>query len=95
MILGTTHAAELARYAAVIHLATPPAPSYRKNGLRIETAEEAARIDERIGWAWRAHPRVSRVAATDDFLTKAARAIALIRAELPACCRDECALSAA
>ena len=93
--LGTTHAAELARYAAVIHLAVPPAPHYRKNGLRIESAEEAARIDERIGWAWREHPRVLRVASTDDFLAKASRTIALIRAELPACCRDGCALSAA
>lgn len=93
--LGTTHAAELARYAAVIHLAVPPAPRYRKNGLRIESAEEAARIDERIGWAWREHPRVLHVASTDEFLTKASHVIARMRAELPACCRDGCALGAA
>ena len=47
--VGTTHAAELARYDAVIHLRTPTSPDAynRDNPLRIESIEEAAAIDVR------------------------------------------------
>jgi predicted ATPase len=86
--VGTTLAAELARYDAVIHLRTPGADRYHDgNPLRIETAEEAAAIDARIAWVWAAHPRRFEVPASPDFLVKAARAIELVLAELPACCR--------
>jgi predicted ATPase len=88
--VGTTHADELARYDAVIHLRTPPlGGGYNNiNPLRIETAAEAAAIDMKIASAWAAHPRKLEVAATLDFVEKVARAVALVRAELPACCRE-------
>lgn len=87
--LGTTQELELARYAAVIHLRTPPAGAgyETRNPLRIETPEEAAVLDARIEAVWRPHPRRFIVDNAPDFLTKARRALALIHAELPECCR--------
>ena len=86
--LGTTQAAELARYRAVIHLRTPSAGNgyNHDNPVRIESADEAARIDARIELAWQGHPRRFVVQSTADFLTKANQAIALLRAELPERC---------
>ena len=87
--VGTTRAIELARYDAVIHLRTPTSPhAYnRENPLRIESMEEAAAIDARIALEWSAHSRVLVVDPTEDFLHKAARALALLRREVPECCR--------
>jgi hypothetical protein len=87
--VGTTREAELARYHAVIHLRTPTSPvAYNHaNPLRLETIEEAAAIDARIAAQWAAHPRVFIVEPTEDFLHKAARALSLLRDEVPECCR--------
>jgi nicotinamide riboside kinase len=86
--LGTSLECELARYAAVIHLRVPPESAYnRDNALRIESAEQAAAIDARIEHAWSQHPRRMLVTSTKDFVDKAARAIDLVRRELPPCCR--------
>jgi predicted ATPase len=87
--LGTSLDAELERYHAVIHLRTPPVDGgyNRDNPLRVETAAEAAAIDERLAGVWARHPRRYEVASTPDFLAKAARAVEILRAELPACCR--------
>ena len=88
--VGSTYADELARYHAVIHLRTPPAGlGYNHtNPLRVETAEEAAAIDDRIANAWASHPRRFEVPATLDFFTKVTRALAIITEQLPACCRQ-------
>jgi predicted ATPase len=87
--VGTTRAAELARYDAVIHLRTPTSPQAynHRNPLRIESIEEASAIDERIAAEWSEHPRRFVVEPTEDFLHKAARALALLRDEVPDCCR--------
>jgi predicted ATPase len=87
--LGTTRERELSRYAAVVHLRTPSSEHgyTRDNPLRIETAEEAARIDARILEAWAGHPRRFVVDSTPNFLDKLTRTLALIRRELPVCCR--------
>lgn len=87
--VGVDRAEVLRRYDAVIHLRVPgPAQGYRNsNPLRVESAQEAQRIDERITIAWLGHPRRFVIDAADDFLVKAQRAIALLRAELPECCR--------
>lgn len=86
--LGTTPQRELDRYAAVVHLRTPPRDGGygRTNPLRIEDAELAFAIDERIGRAWQAHPRRLEIASEATFFLKARRALELLRAELPACC---------
>src|SRR5512139_3502626 len=90
--LETTRERELARYAAVIQLRPPSeANGYRAEGLRIESAAEAAAIDLRIAKAWAGHPRHLVVDSQVDFLVKLQRAIELIRAEVPPCCRTRLA----
>ena len=90
--IATTRDRELARYATVIHLQTPgPEHGYTPTALRIETAAEAAALDARIGLAWSGHPRRFLVESDDDFVAKLHRAIEVIRAEVPACCRARAA----
>lgn len=87
--VGTTREAELARYTAVIHLRTPSAPDAydHENPLRIESQAEARQIDARIAAAWAGHPHLHEIPATHDFLAKATRALELLRAHVPECCR--------
>lgn len=83
-------AEELARYAAVIHLRTPPLErGYdHTNPLRIESATEAAAVDARIYDAWARHPRRHVVESDAEFLKKLAHAVELVREEVPPCCRS-------
>ena len=87
--VGTTRAIELARYDTVIHLRTPTSPQAynHDNPLRLESIEEAAAIDRLIAAEWSSHPHRLVVEPTEDFLHKAARALSLLRAEVPECCR--------
>lgn len=87
--VGTVRERELARYDTVIHLRTPTsARAYnRDNPLRIESLEEAAAIDARILTQWEGHPHRMIVEATEDFLSKASHVLALLRDEVPECCR--------
>lgn len=88
--VGTSLDEELARYGAVLHLRTPSVASgyNHNNPVRVESAAEAARIDERILRAWERHPRRYVVESATDFLEKAQRAIEVLRKELPPCCQD-------
>lgn len=87
--VGTSLDEQLARYHAVIHLCTPALERgyNHQNPLRVESAREAAALDRRIAEAWAPHPRRFEVPSTDDFIAKVARAIELVRRELPECCR--------
>ena len=87
--VGTTRAIELARYDAVIHLRTPTSPAAynHDNPLRLESIEQAGAIDVQIASQWAEHPRLFVVEPTEDFLQKAARALAILRDEVPECCR--------
>lgn len=89
--VGSSLEAEVARYHAVIHLRTPrSADAYtRDNPIRIESLKEAGETDDRIAESWSSHPRRFFVDATPDFLTKAARAMQILRDEVPACCRRQ------
>lgn len=89
--VGSSLEQELARYHAVIHLRTPSSPEEysRDNPLRIESLQEAAATDARIAASWEAHPRRYVVDASSDFLTKAARALEILRDEVPPCCRAQ------
>lgn len=82
--VATTLEEQLARYDTVIHLRTPSAKhGYdRSNPLRIESADEAAEIDERILHAWSGHPRRIILPAEPDFLAKAGHAIDVLLAEV-------------
>jgi predicted ATPase len=86
--VGTTYEAQLAHYATVIHLRTPPIGwGYNhRNQVRSESAEEAARIDERIAAAWSRHPRRFFVDNEQEFMAKATHALALVMAETDGCC---------
>ena len=88
--VGTSLAAELTRYDAVIHLRTPAASNGydHSNPLRVETAAEAAAIDAKIADVWAAHPRRFEVPATADFVAKATHALAIVKEEVPPCCRS-------
>jgi len=87
--VGTTLDEQMQRYNAVIHLRTPGllVGYNHTNPLRIESAEEAAAIDTRIANAWEKHPRRFVVESSPDFLSKAAKALQLLRDEVPECCR--------
>ena len=86
--LGIKREEELKRYAAVIHLRTPPAHQgyNHQNPMRIETPLQAAEIDQKIFDAWKGHPNQFTIESTRHFLTKATKAIELIRQQIPECC---------
>jgi predicted ATPase len=87
--MGVTREAELARYAAVIHLRVPDPSDYdHRNALRIETAAEAREVDARIEHAWRDHPVRAFVTAMPTFVEKVVRTVELLREQMPPCCRD-------
>ena len=87
--VGTNLVEQLARYDAVIHLRTPALDQgyNHANPLRVESAIEAASVDQRLLDAWTPHPRRFIVEPEPDFLTKAKRVVDILRAELPDCCR--------
>lgn len=87
--LSTRAVQELDRYAAVIHLRTPPLElGYNhQNPVRTETPEVAAAIDLRILDAWATHQNRCVVESSSDFLDKAATALEFLRQQLPVCCR--------
>lgn len=88
--IASTRQRELDRYASVVHMRTPPVDhGYAPNQFRIESAAEAAQIDARIDAAWSGHPRRFVIDSDDDFVAKLHRALDLIRAEVPACCRAQ------
>ncbi len=87
--LGTTMERELARYDAVIHLTTPDASNgYHGDSIRLESAELAHTIDERLVEAWASHPVRTIIGGEADFLKKTARVIDRVRGLLPPACRD-------
>jgi len=79
--LHTTRAKELSHYQAVIHLRTPDSESgyNHANPLRIETAAEAAALDQKTLKCWEGHPHRFIIDGTRDFIEKADAAIGLIR----------------
>ena len=87
--MGVSREAEMARYAAVVHLRTPEAHNGYdlSNPYRIESARRAAELDEAILQAWQSHPRRVVVAAAADFEVKVKHALDAIGALLPGCCR--------
>lgn len=86
--IGTNKQEELSRYTAVIHLRTPPLEQgyNHQNPTRIETAKQAAEIDEKIAQAWSGHPRRFFIESNNEFLEKVSQTITLIKNELPECC---------
>jgi predicted ATPase len=95
--LGVSREAELARYAAVIHL-RPPLEGHgynHDNAIRVETASQAQRIDERIARAWSGHPRRTFVESTERFTDKLETVLGLLHTEIPIAAARDAELSAA
>jgi predicted ATPase len=86
--VGTTLEEQIRRYDAVIHLRTPSVGYNHQNPLRIESQAQASAIDAHIDQVWAGHPRRFTIEASPDFLTKATRALEILRAEMPECCRS-------
>lgn len=87
--VGVTLGGELERYAAVIHLRTPKAEKgYNfQNPMRIESARDAARLDDAILKAWESHPHRTVIDAEESFALKVRKTLGIIRDYLPACCQ--------
>ena len=85
----TTLPTQLARYSAVIHLRVPTVEDgyNQRNPLRIESAEEAAKIDARIAQLWSGHPHRFFVQPESSFIDKAAHVLDVLRQQVPECCR--------
>lgn len=77
---ATSKEREYARYKAVIHLRSPDMyQGYNyQNPLRIETAHEAKKLDEKIQAIWKDHPNYFEVPSSDSFEAKAQKALAKI-----------------
>ncbi|MBY0518158.1 MAG: ATP-binding protein [Bacteriovoracaceae bacterium] len=88
--IGTTKVQELSRYAVVIHLRSPPLEKgyNHQNPIRTETASEANVADLKIEKAWDGHPKRYFVESSGEFFEKLAKAIELIKSELPECCKS-------
>ena len=69
---STTKEKEYARYKAVIHLQTPSASEgYNfQNPERIESANQAAKIDKKIHEIWKSHPQYFIIKNETSFLEK-------------------------
>lgn len=87
--LQTSKKTEFGRYEAVIHLRTPDlTQGYNlDNPVRIESAQEALKIDSKLMEAWSGHPNVFTIESQDDFLSKARKALETIQNFLPNCCQ--------
>jgi predicted ATPase len=78
--LGTNENLEISRYQWVVHLDTANSDHYETtNPLRTESFEEAWKLNEKIKFAWRNHPRHLIVPANSDFFSKMALCLHLIQ----------------
>jgi predicted ATPase len=69
--LSTSREAELSRYDWVIHLDTANKSHYEiSNPTRVESFEEAKKLNDKILKAWSTHPRRLIVRHNDSFLSK-------------------------
>lgn len=88
--LNTNLDREFSKYKAIIHLRTPT----KKNGynfqnpIRIESAEQAIKIDQRIQEVWKNHPQYSTIDSTASFSEKIQEATRRIQNLVPDCCKE-------
>ena len=88
--VGTKPANEISRYSAVIHLRVPPADGGydHSNPLRIENADEAARIDAHIASLWSRHQNYFAIESRPTFIDKATKVLEVLKGQIPECCRQ-------
>lgn len=88
--LNTNKDREFKRYQAVIHLESPSTEmGYNfQNPMRIESAEAAYRIDQKIHEVWKDHPNYCLVKSTTAFMDKVNAATNQIQLHLPLSCSE-------
>lgn len=80
----TSRELELERYALVVHLQPAlPGNGYETSDIRIEDADQARAIDERIRHAWRDHPNHVVIPAAATFEEKLTHSLEALRGWLP------------
>jgi hypothetical protein len=86
--LDTNLEKEYSKYKAVIQLRSPSLKNgYNyQNPIRIETADMAAKIDQRIHEAWKNHPNYFVIDSTSDFTEKIKIATERLQSLIPDCC---------
>jgi hypothetical protein len=80
--LGTTLARERGRYDAVLFFESAAAAGHdldRGNPFRVESGEEAARLDAQLREAWAPHPRFVVIPHNHSFFGKVGAAIEVVR----------------
>ena len=88
--LKTTKNKEYSKYQAVIHLRAPAIKDYNhQNPVRVESAEMAILIDEKIHHIWKDHENYIEIRSTDYFTQKIFDATKAIDPFLPACCKNK------
>lgn len=82
--LGTTKQIEYTKFEAVIHMRSPTLKQgyNHQNPLRIESPDEARKIDSRIQQIWRNHPNYYVVDSEDNFMAKIQKVTELVRSHL-------------
>lgn len=87
--LNTTQEKEFQKYKAVIHLRSPSLEKgyNHQNPVRVESAELAAKIDNKIHKVWMKHPNYSVIESTDSFIEKVQTAAKRIQSLVPDCCK--------
>lgn len=88
--LNTNLEKEFQKYKAVIHLRSPSLQKgYNyQNPIRVESAELAAKIDEKIHLIWKAHSNYSVIESSDNFIEKVHEAARRIQSFVPECCKE-------
>ncbi len=86
----STREKEYAKFRAVIHLHSPSEKMgyNHQNPIRIESAEEAARIDEKIHLVWKEHPDYHLIDNALNFSEKVAKTSSLIQSYISSCCKQ-------
>lgn len=81
---------EYSKYKAVIHLRSPSLDNgyNHQNPVRIETAEDAAYIDNKIHHIWKSHPHYIVIDSTADFYEKILKATEHLKSLVPDCCQQ-------
>ena len=87
--LNTNLEDEYAKYKAVIHLRSPGLDrGYNyQNPIRIESAAQAAEIDQKIHETWKRHPNYFLIESTQTFIEKVNVATQRIQSFVPECCK--------
>ena len=79
--LQTSRIQEFKKYSLILHMGCPSvARGYNNsNPIRLETAEEAHLIDEKIGKIWSQHPHYFHIPSSMNFLTKVKKALTVLK----------------